>query len=222
MEIIPIEEVMAARERLAAGRRLAAERFSALAARGESAPEDLWREHFAIQAAAILETARYVSLPPHYRIHYRVTDEQRRLIEPFIGDSAGGGSDGDLPRLAPERSFYPFFELQRVPAALLEYWFLMSEMTASPAWAMTRLIATGEEYDDALRRMSSPQLVRPLIAAFLPAAEISDAGGRLDVTLYTRADEERIERRTILLDTNQELQFHGRELIAEGRGGVPV
>ena len=32
--------------------------------------------------------------------------------------------------------------------------------------------------------------------------------------------EEGVERRTLLLDDKNEFHYHGRELIAEGRGGV--
>jgi hypothetical protein len=78
---------------------------------------------------------------------------------------------------------------------------------------MTRLIATPEEYDAALRRMRSPQIVRALVASFLPSVD----GSKLDVTVYTRAGEERIERRLLILDESNEFHFHSRELIAESR-----
>lgn len=104
--------------------------------------------------------------------------------------------------------------------ALLEYWIIISEITGSAAWRMTRLIATPDEYDEALRRMQSPQIVRALIASFLPSIDVDRA--LLEVMVYTRAVEERIERRTLALDASNEFHFHGRELIAEGRGGVAV
>ena len=34
------------------------------------------------------------------------------------------------------------------------------------------------------------------------------------------AQEERVERRMLFLDASNEFHFHGRDLIAEGRGGV--
>ena len=50
----------------------------------------------------------------------------------------------------------------------------------------------------------------------------ADGSAFLEATVYTRAAEERIERRLLLLDPHNEFHFHGRELIAEGRGGVRV
>src|SRR5204862_7897717 len=98
-----------------------------------------------------------------------------------------------------------------------------SEIEASTSWRMTRVIATAEEYDAALRLMQSPQIVRALVMSFLPAVDIrADGTAMLEATLYARAGEERVERRTLLLDVMNELHFHGRELIAEGRGGVRV
>ena len=57
----------------------------------------------------------------------------------------------------------------------------------------------------------------------LPSVEVRDDGtASLEATLYTRAEEERIERRQLLLDVHNEFHYHGRELMAEGRGGVRV
>ncbi len=106
------------------------------------------------------------------------------------------------------------FEVE--PDALFEYWMIISEITGSPSWHMTRVIATSAEYNEVLNRMRSPQIVRALIASFLPSYERSS----LEVMLYTRAQEERIERRMLTLDASNEFHFHSRELIAEGRGGV--
>ena len=39
----------------------------------------------------------------------------------------------------------------------------------------------------------------------------------LAVTVYTRADGERVERRLLQLDERNEFHFHSRELIAEAR-----
>jgi hypothetical protein len=102
--------------------------------------------------------------------------------------------------------------------AYFEYWMIISEITGSAAWRMTKVIATNEEYDEALKRMRSPQIVRALIGSFLPSYERSS----LEVTVYTRAGEERVERRMLTLDASNEFHYHGRELIAEGRGGVPL
>ena len=85
---------------------------------------------------------------------------------------------------------------------------------------MTRVIASPAEYDEALRRMQSPQIVRALVGSFLPSVDLERS--QLEVVVYTRAAEERIERRSLMLDPSNEFHFHGRELIAEGRGGVAV
>ena len=103
-------------------------------------------------------------------------------------------------------------------SALFEYWMIVSEIAGSPSWRMTRVIATSDEYDEALKRMKSPQIVRALVGTFLPSIERDS----VEVTVYTRAVEERIERRMLTLDASNEFDFHSRELIAEGRGGVPV
>ena len=118
---------------------------------------------------------------------------------------------------------WPYFDVDRTPAAVLEYWLIASEISASTAWAMTKLIADRDDYDAALRRMQQPQLVRALVASFLPSAELRDDGSAfLEVTVYTRAAEERVERRLLAMGEDNELRFHSRELIAEGRGGVPA
>ena len=71
--------------------------------------------------------------------------------------------------------------------------------------------------------MQSPQITRALVASFLPEVDVrADGSAMLEVTVYARAGEERIERRALLLDVMNELHFHSRELIAEGRGGVRV
>jgi len=116
---------------------------------------------------------------------------------------------------------YRNFDVDRTPAAVFEYWLIISEIAGSASWRMTRVITTREEYDDALRQMQSTQIVRALVASFLPSVEIRDDGtAMLEATVYTRAQEERVERRTLFLDASNEFHFHGRELIAEGRGGV--
>jgi hypothetical protein len=133
--------------------------------------------------------------------------------------------DGQLATAYVERGqpLFPFFEIERTEAGVFEYWLIVSEILASAAWHVTKLIADAYEYDDALRRMQSPQIVRAIPPPLAPAAEVRDDGtALLDVTVYTRAGEERIERRTLALDGNNELHFHGRVLLAEGRGGVHV
>lgn len=111
---------------------------------------------------------------------------------------------------------YENFEVD--PDALFEYWMIASEIAGSPSWRMTRVVATPDEYDEALKRMKSPQIVLALVATFLPSVERSS----LEVTVYTRANEERVERRMLTLDASNEFHFHSRQLIAEGRGGVAV
>lgn len=140
------------------------------------------------------------------------------LAEALLESVEGVRFDGDVEDIR-----YPDFTIERTPAAIFAYWLVVSEMIATATWAMTKVIATREEYDDALRRMQSPQLVRVLIPSFLPRVELRDDGtALLEAVVYTRAVEERIERRQLILDTVNELHYHGRELLAEGRGGVVV
>jgi hypothetical protein len=197
MQTIPFDEVKRLRAQIARARALAAERF-------RTAFVDDPNIHLAIQAEALIETARGVRLrggPIRYEI-------AGNLITPYV---------------EPGRSLYPHFIIARTPVAILEYWLIVSELIASAAWSVTRLIAEPGEYDDALRRMEMPQIVRALVPSLLPAAELRDDGtALLVVTVYTRAAEERIERRTLMLDEGNELSFHSRELLVEGRGGVGV
>ncbi len=154
-------------------------------------------------AAALLECAEHVRV--RGTIHYEIVD---RLATPYVERG---------------KDVFPFFEVERTAVGVFEYWLIISEILASPAWHVTKLIAEPAEYDDALRRMQSPQIVRAIPPPFLPSAELRDDGtALLDVTVHTRAGEERIERRTLALDERNELHFHGRELLAEGGGGVAV
>jgi hypothetical protein len=197
MQRIELAEVNRIRARIARAHVLAAERF-----RAAFAADPDWRAHLEIQAAALLETAEGVRLRDRDRIAYRIDG---RVITPYVVEG---------------RPVWPYLTIDRTPEAVLEYWLIAAELAA---WAMTKLIADGAEYDAALRRMQQPQLVRALIASFLPEAELRDDGtALLEVTVYTRADEERIERRLLVLEQDNELRFHSRELIAEGRGGVPA
>jgi hypothetical protein len=201
MQTIPLEDVKQLRTQLARAHVLAAERFRQAYELDPSNPHI----HLTIQAGALLETACGVRLRGGGAIQYDIT-----------GNVA-------IPYVERGKPLYPFFTIAKTPLALLEYWLIVSELTSSSASMMTKLIAESGEYDDALRRMTSPQIVRALIPTFLPAAELRDDGtALLTVTLYTRATEERIERRTLALDAHNELHFHSRELLAEGRGGVLV
>jgi hypothetical protein len=197
MQRIGLEEVNAIRGRMARAHALAAERF-----RAAFAAQPDWRAHLEIQAAALLETAEGVRLRRGDCIAYRIDG---RVITPYVVEG---------------RPLWPYLLVDRTPAAILEYWLIAAELAA---WAMTKLIADGAEYDAALARMQQPQLVRALVASFLPEAEARDDGtALLEVTVYTRAGEERIERRLLVLEADNEFRFHSRELIAEGKGGVPA
>ena len=72
-------------------------------------------------------------------------------------------------------------------------------------------VTAGRFRDAFAQGEASPALYRTLLAEAL-----------LEAVVYTRATEERIERRQLILDTTNELHYHGRELLAEGRGGVGV
>jgi hypothetical protein len=201
MQTISLDDVKQLRTQIARAHVLAAERFRRAYQLDPTNPHI----HLTIQAEALLETARGVRLRNGGAIQYDIT-----------------GNVG-VPFVERGQPLYPYFAIARTPLAVLEYWLIVSELTSSSAAMMTKLIAESGEYDDALRRMSSPQIVRALIPNLLPAAELRDDGtALLEVTLYTRAIEERIERRTLALDHRNELHFHSRELLAEGRGGVAV
>ena len=137
------------------------------------------------------------------------------LTDALVGESEGVRLIGPAYEMRGDvlEPLHRNFEVDRTPVAIFEYWLIISEITGSDAWRMTKLIATPEEYDAALRRMRSPQIVRALVPSFLPRVD----GSLLEVTLYTRADGERVERRRLLLDENNEFHFHGRDLIAEAR-----
>jgi hypothetical protein len=143
------------------------------------------------------------------------TAHLQMLADALIGESDGitlRGSAYEIREGLIEAK-YENFVVERTPVAIFEYWLIISEITGSDSWRMTKLIATPEEYDAALRRMRSPQIVRALVASFLPSVD----GSKLEVTVYTRAGEERIERRLLILDDANEFHFHSRELIAESR-----
>jgi hypothetical protein len=159
------------------------------------------------ETAAALFRERFPLPPSAYR---------ELLAEALLEAVEGVRFDGDVEDIR-----YPDFTIERTPEAIFGYWLVVSEMIATATWAMTKVLATREEYDDALKRMQSPQLVRVLIPSFLPRVELRDDGtALLEAVVYTRAVEERIERRQLILDTVNELHYHGRELLAEGRGGI--
>jgi|GEM_PF-559601 len=227
MPALTLDEVRHVREHFSQARETASARFreSFAAAPADLPPNERWRAHLEIQARAMLENLPGVTLPPGHRIVYIMLDEARRLIAPVV---IAEGEDLDRFRsigdsAKPATALFPFFRIDRSGEALLAYWIFTSELLSSASWSMTRLLAGSEEYNEALAVMKQPQLVKPLFVSILPSAEFKpDGSALLDVTVYTRAQEERIERRTILMDHNQELIYHGRDLIAEGHGGVPV
>jgi hypothetical protein len=193
------EAVDRARESVARAHELAAAQFRDTFIPGQTQPTS----HLEILAAALLEYAEGIRLDG--RVQYELD-----------GDSI-------VPFVVHEEPLFKYFEVDRRPSAVFEYWLVISEIMASTSWRMTTVIASPDEYDAALRRMQSPQIVRALVASFLPSVELRDDDtASLAVTLYTRAGEERIERRLLLLDQLNEFHYHGRELIAEGRGGVRV
>ena len=202
MQTIPFQEVTRIREAIVRAHGLAADRFRvAFAAQSDIPPNERWRVHLEIQAAALVESSTGVKVDG--AVHYDIVGE---TITPFV---------------VKGQPLYPHFRIEQTAAAVLEYWILVSELLGSSAWRMTTLIASGDEYNESLKRITQPQIVRALIGAFLPSAEWRDDGTAfLEVTVYTRANEERIERRLLALDQANEFHFHSRELIAEGRGGV--
>lgn len=201
MTTLTLDQVEAVRSRLARAHALAAMRFREAFERIPVA--DRTRAHLEIQAAALVESADRIRI--RGGVQYDV--------------------DGDLvtPYVERGKPLFGFFEIDRTPIAIFEYWLVISEILASPAWRVTKIVAVAGEYDDALRRMESPQIVRALPPPLLPVVDLrDDHTAMLDVTLYTRAGEERIERRSLLLDPHNEFVFHGRVLLAEGRAGVAV
>ncbi len=201
MSTLTLDAVQRVRERIARAHTLVNERFrDAFAAGSAPLPPKV---HMALQAAALVECASGL----------RVRGEIRYDV---IGDES-------TPYVDRGRPVYEAFDVGRNAEAIFEYWLVISDIVGATSWRMTRLIATPEEYDAALMRMQSPQIVRALIVTHLPSVDARDDGTAiLEATVYTRADEERVERRQLLLDVHNEFHYHGRQLIAEGRGGVRV
>jgi len=201
MTQLTVDQVAAVRSRIARAHALAALRFRE--SFDSIAVADRTRAHLEIQAAALIESADRIRI--RGRVQYDVNGD---VVAPFVERG---------------KPLFPFFDIDRTPLSVFEYWLVISEILASPSWSVTKLIAIPGEYDDALRRMESPQIVRAIPPPLLPAVELRDDGTALfDVTVYTRAAEERIERRTLFLDRSNEFVFHERVLLAEGRGGVAV
>jgi len=196
---LSLETVQRVRERIARAHDLANARFREAFAAGPLAP----KAHMVMQAAALVECASGL----------RVRGEIRYDV---IGDESTPYIEG-----LRDRPVYESFDVDRNPEAIFEYWLVISDIVGATSWRMTRLVATSDEYDAALMRMESPQIVRALIVTHLPSVDARDDGTAiLEATVYTRAEEERVERRQLLLDVHNEFHYHGRELIAEGRGGV--
>jgi hypothetical protein len=206
MQTLSPDDVKRIRASLARAHALAAGRFhEAFDRQVDIAVEDRWRVHLEIQATALLETAEGVRLRDG-RIRYRVQDD--RTITPYIVEG---------------EPLFPHFVIRRTVPAIFEYWLIISEILASSAWAVTKLVTEPGEYDDALRRMRQPQIVRAIPGTLIPSGEWREDGtAMLQVTLYTRAGEERIERRLLALDAKNEFHYHSRELLAEAQGGVAV
>src|ERR1700686_2273343 len=123
-------------------------------------------------------------------------DYRELLAEAMLECVEGVRFDGDVNDIR-----YPDFTVDRTPAAVFTYWLVVSGMIATATWAMTKVLATREEYDDALRKMQSPQIVRALIVDFLPRVDLREDGtALLEAVVYTRAIETGLERRCLTLD----------------------
>jgi hypothetical protein len=198
---LTLDAVQRVRDRIARAHAQANERFREAFANGTGPLPP--KAHMAMQAAALVENASGL----------RVNGEIRYDV---IGDES-------TPYVDRGKPVYEFFDVDRNPEAIFEYWMIISDIVGATSWRMTRLIATADDYDAALMRMQSPQIVRALIVTHLPSVDARDDGtALLEATVYTRAEEERIERRQLLLDVHNEFHYHGRALLAEGRGGVRI
>jgi hypothetical protein len=202
--IIPLVEVDRVRRAVDEAHDVAAARFREAFDSSALPPEERFGMYMQMRADALLEAARYVRLR-HGRLAYAFDG---RAVTPYV--------------VAGE-PVYSYFDVPRIGEAVFEYFVLAGEILATPAWNLTRIIASADEYGAALKTMNQPQLVDVTVASFLPQVDLrEDSSALLHVTLYTRATEERVERRTLALDPWNELQFHSRHLIAEGAAGVAV
>jgi len=143
------------------------------------------------------------------------TAHLQMLADALIGESEGIRLNGPAYEIRDGliEPNYENFVVERTPITIFEYWWIISEITGSDSWRMTKIITSPDEYNVALKQMRSPQIVRALVPSFLPSVD----GSLLSVVVYSRAGEERVERRQLFLDDRNEFHFHGRELIAEGR-----
>ncbi|HXI12644.1 MAG TPA: hypothetical protein VNM92_08355 [Thermoanaerobaculia bacterium] len=223
MGTLTLAEVMTVRDRVGRARELTAERFreAFAAAPAHIPPNERWRAHLEIQAQSLLEMLPSVSLPDGHHIRYVLSEAGDRLIAPIVVQKEQPLPAASEIRL--ETALFPFFRIERSGVGLLEYWMLVSELLSSASSSVTRLIASSSEYDAAVSRIDRPDMLRALYVSYLPSFEWrSDETAMLELTLYSKAGEERIERRRIHLDRNQELVLHDREVIVEGRGGIAV
>lgn len=225
MAKLTFDDVTTVRGWMVRARELAAARFREAFASGDATvpPEERWGIHLQIQAAAMLECFEDVGLPEGCRIEYIFQGSDGRDVQPIVVSSDAPAMAGTV-RLGSSISgtrLFRWFRIERTDRALLAYWFLTSELSATAAWATTSLIANAEEYSAALGRMKSVEIVRALNVSWLPVADWrADGTGTLEVTVYTRGGEERIERRVLICDRDQELTFHGSQTIARGGGGI--
>ncbi len=202
--IIPLVEVERVRRAVDEAHDLAAARFREAFDTSALPPEERFGMYMQMRADSLLEAAKYIRLR-HGRLAYAFDG---RSVTPYV--------------IAGE-PVYSHFDVPRIAEAIYEYFVLSGEIFATPAWNLTRVIASADEYGAALKMMTQPQLVDVTIASFLPEADLREDGSALlHVTVYTRAAEERVERRTLALDAWNELSFHSRQLIAEGSAGVAV
>ena len=211
MEVIDVSEVREIQARMLRARELTAARFQEAFAADPAPPEERWGKHLELQAGALLETAAEARLPRGATVHYDV-EQGSRLVTPYVLDSAG-----------MRHEIFEALPADLTPAGVLELWLIQSELLVSTAWAMTRLIVTAGEFDESLAKMRDPQLVRLPSRNHAPTVDLrGPRDGMLEVTVYSRAGEERIERRRLSWKDDGQFHFHSRDLLAEGRGGVKV
>lgn len=202
--IIPLVEVERVRRAVDEAHDVAAGRFRAAFEQSQLPPEERFGMYMQMRADALLQAARYVRVRSG-RISYAFDG---RAVTPYV--------------VAGE-PVYPHFEVPRIGEAIFEYFVLTGEIFATPSWNLTRVVASADEYGAALKTMKRPELVDVTVAAFLPQVGLREDGSALlHVTVYSRAGEERVERRILALDPWNEFHYHSRELIAEGGAGVMV
>lgn len=202
--IIPLVEVERVRRAIDEAHDVAAARFRTAFDGSPLPPEERFGMYMQFRADALLESARYVRL------------RSGRVAYEFDGRSV-------TPYVVAGEPLWSHFEVPKIAEAVFEYFVLTGEIFATPTWNLTRVIASPAEYDSFLKSMKQPQIVNVSLQSYLPEADLRDDGSALlHATVYTRAGEERIERRTLLLDAWNEFHFHSRQLMAEGSAGVDV